>query len=209
VTTITAPIWFFCYDFLMMTIHRIFELNVSRLLRQSMLLGLAFLLVAFLMSVAVPPAGAAKRSIAIKGETVMAPVKLPGGKIRLAEVTVYTVIPDAKFVEAACAYRITVRDAALYALKAQPMTLEDWGKLERGSQDARLSQAIKQYVNKPWINHVHAVAGTRARPKYTVWYDKVRVLRCADWERWKTREPPPPPPMFSEPIFKQFRSKKK
>jgi len=68
-------------------------------------------------------------------------------------------------------------------LKAQPMSLDDWGKLEQGSQDARLSQTIRQYVKQPWINRVHAVAGTWARPKYTVWYDKERVLRCADWKR--------------------------
>ena len=161
------------------------------------------LLAVIVLSVTANPVLAAKRSIAIQGETVMAPVKLPGVKVRRAEVTIFTVVPDAKFIEAACAYRVTVREAALYALNNPPMSLEEWGRLERGSQDARLSRAIKQYVKQPWINRIHAVAGSRARPKYTVWYDKIRVLRCEDWDRWKNRKPPPP--MFSEPLFKQFR----
>ena len=169
------------------------------------LTGVATLVILGLIGLAPSPSLAAKRPIAIQTDTVMAPVKLPDGKIREAEITVFIVIPDAKFVEAACAYRSTVRDASLYALKTPPMTLEEWSTLERGSQDARLSYAIKNYLNKPWINRVHAVAGSRARPKYTVWYDKVRSLSCADWERWKNRKPPPPPPMFIEPIFKQFR----
>jgi hypothetical protein len=173
VTTITSAIWFFCYYFLMMTMRR--------LTRPNMLLGLALLLAIILVNLAAPPASAAKRPVAIQGETVMAPVKLPNGKVRRAEVTIYTVIPDVKFVEAARADRNTVRDAALYALKAQPMSLDDWGKLEQDSQDARLSQTIRQYVKQPWVNRIHAVAGTRARPKHTVWYDKERVLRCADW----------------------------
>lgn len=171
-------------------------------------LHMAIAWAAMIMVMFASPAEAAKRPIAVNTHTVMAPVKLPNGKIRNAEVTIFTVVPDAKFIEAACAYRTTVRDAALYALKSQPMTLDGWGKLERGSQDARLSIAIKQYVNKPWITRIHAVAGTRARPKYTVWYDKVRVLSCADWTRWKNRKPPPPPPFFTEPIFKQFRKSK-
>ena len=151
------------------------------------------------------PALAVKRPIAIQGDTVMAPVKLPDGQVRRAEVTIFIVIPDAKFVEAACAYRSTVREAALYVLETQPMSLEDWGELERGSQDARLSLAIKPYVRREWITRVHAVAGPRARPIYTVWYENVRVLKCSDWDRWKKRKPPPPPPFFIEPIFKQFR----
>ena len=169
------------------------------------LIGLYLLAVLGTLGVMTAPALAAKRPIAIQGETMMAPVKLPNGKVRRAEVTIFTVIPDSKFVEAACAYRSSVRDAALHALKTPPMNLEDWGNLERGSQDARLSLAIKQSVKQRWIYRIHAVAGSRARPKYTVWYDKVRILRCSDWERWKNRKPPPPPPMFYEPIFKQFR----
>ncbi len=176
---------------------------VIRLAKTGLIFAVSFILFgALTVSTSV-----AKRPIAIQSKAVMAPVKLPNGKIRQAEVTIFTVVPDAKFIEAACAYRSSVRDAASYVLKSQPMTLESWGNLERGSQDARLSVAIKQYLNRPWIVRVHAVAGPRARPKYTVWYDKVRVLSCADWERWKNRKPPPPPPLFSEPIFQQFRKK--
>ncbi len=155
-----------------------------------------------------PSAQAAKRPVAIQTDTFQAPVQLPDGKFRQAEVTVYAVIPNVKFIEAACAYRSTVSDAAHHYMKANPMSLEAWGKLELGSQDAILSQVIKQSVRQPWIYRIHAVAGNRARPKYTVWYESVRVLRCSDWERWKNRKPPPPPPIFSEPIFQQFRKKK-
>lgn len=171
-------------------------------------LRLGFVLILCCFGVAVlhgGPAAAAKRPPAIQMPPMMIPVKMPNGDIRKAEVTVYAVIPDVNFIEAACAYRMTINNTILRDMNGRPMTLEQWGKLELGSQDIRLSQLVNAALKKEWIVQIHAVAGTRARPKYTPWTERVRTLKCSDWERWKTRKPPPPPPIFNEPLFRQFR----